>query len=341
MMAGADPTSHPTPALFFETVNAYQRTASLKAAIELDVFTAIGEGKHSVNELAERCETSDRGMRILCDYLVIIGFLTKTGSGYELTPDTARFLDRNSKAFLGGAIEFMLSPMLTESFQDVAAVVRKGGTVQPEDGLMAPENPAWVKFARAMAPMMALPAELIADLINAKSGARWKVLDMAAGHGLFGAAIGKHNPDAEIVALDWPNVLEVAVENAAAAGISDRYRTIPGSAFDADYGSGYDIVLLTNFLHHFDVPTCEGLLRKVHSALGPGGRAVTLEFIPDEDRVSPPLVAAFSMMMLGGTAGGDAYTFSELDRMFLNAGFSSNELCSIEPSLQQVVVSAR
>ncbi len=339
-MARPDNAPPPTPTLFFETVNAYQRTASLKAAIELDVFTAIGEGSHTSEELAGRCQASQRGMRILCDYLVIVGFLTKGNSRYELTPDTAKYLDRNSHAFLGGAIEFMLSPMLTDSFQDVAAVVRKGGTVQPEEGLMAPENPAWVKFARAMAPMMALPAELIAELVGAKSGDRWKVLDIAAGHGLFGAAIGKRNPNAEIVALDWPNVLEVAVENAKAAGISDRYRTIRGSAFDADYGSGYDIVLLTNFLHHFDVPTCEGLLRKVHSALGPGGRAVTLEFIPAEDRVSPPLVAAFSMMMLGGTVGGDAYTFSELDRMFLNAGFSSNELRSIEPSFQQVVVSA-
>ena len=340
-MAGVNNPSPPTLALFFETVNAYQRTASLKAAIELDVFTGIGEGKHAAGELADRCQTSERGMRILCDYMVIIGFLTKTGSRYELTPDTAKFIDRNSKAFLGGAIEFMLSPLLTDSFRDVAAVVRKGGTVQPEDGLMAPENPEWVKFARAMAPMMALPAELIAELVDAKSSAKWKVLDIAAGHGLFGVAIGKHNPNAEIVALDWPNVLEVAVENAEAAGISDRYRTIRGSAFDADYGGSYDIVLLTNFLHHFDAPTCEGLLRKVHSALLPGGRAVTLEFIPDEDRVSPPLVAAFSMMMLGGTAGGDAYTFSELDRMFLNAGFASNELRSIDPSLQQVVVSAR
>ena len=339
-MARPNNTPPPTPTLFFETVNAYQRTASLKAAVELDVFTAIGEGNRTANGLAARCRTSERGMRILCDYLVIIGFLTKGDSRYDLTPDAAKYLNRNSQAFLGGAIEFMLSHMLTDSFQDVAAVVRKGGTVQPEDGLMAPENPAWVKFARAMAPMMALPAELIAQLVDAKSGAKWRVLDLAAGHGLFGAAIGKHNSNAEIVALDWPNVLEIAVENAKKAGISDRYRTIPGSAFDADYGSGYDIVLLTNFLHHFDVPTCEGLLRKVHSSLGPGGRAVTLEFIPNEDRVSPPLVAAFSMMMLGSTVGGDAYTFSELNRMFRNAGFSGNELHSIDPSLQQVVVSA-
>ena len=81
-MAGVNNPSPPTPALFFETVNAYQRTASLKAAIELDVFTAIAEGKHAANEIADRCQTSERGMRILCDYMVIIGFLTKPGFSF-------------------------------------------------------------------------------------------------------------------------------------------------------------------------------------------------------------------------------------------------------------------
>src|SRR5204863_9150698 len=122
-------------------------------------------------------------------------------------------------------------------------------------------------------------------------------------------------PNAEIVAQDWPNVLEVAQENARAAGVSDRYRTLPGSAFDVEFGSGYDLILLTNFLHHFDVPTCERLLRKVHAALGEGGRAVTLEFVPNEDRVTPPDQAAFSLNMLALTPGGDAYTFAALDSM--------------------------
>ena len=82
-----------------------------------------------------------------------------------------------------------------------------------------------------------------------------RVLDIAAGHGLFGIEIAKANPKAEIVALDWENVLTVAKENAAAAGVSDRYQTIVGSAFDVD--RNYDLGLLTNFLHHFDTPTCE------------------------------------------------------------------------------------
>ena len=92
-------------------------------------------------------------------------------------------------------------------------------------------------------------------------------------------------------------------------------------ADDFESHGGYDIVLLTNFLHHFDRPTCVGLLQKVHAALRPGGRAAALEFVPAEDRISPPMAAAFSMMMLATTVAGDAYTFQELAGMYRDAGF--------------------
>ena len=111
--------------------------------------------------------------------------------------------------------------------------------------------------------------------------------------------------------------------------------------FDVEYGSGYDLVLLTNFLHHFDVPTCETLLRKVHTALADGGRAVTLEFVPNEDRVTPPDAAGFSMMMLTTTPSGDAYTFTELERMAANAGFSRSALHPLPPTIEQVVISEK
>ena len=136
-------------------------------------------------------------------------------------------------------------------------------------------------------------------------------------------------------------MLTVAKENAQFFGASARYHTIPGSAFDVDYGTDYDIVLLTNFLHHFDPPTCETLLRKIHSALKDGGRAVTLEFVPNEDRVTPPQAAAFSMMMLGATPAGDAYTFPELEAMFRNAGFARSELHELPPTIERVVISSK
>jgi 2-polyprenyl-3-methyl-5-hydroxy-6-metoxy-1,4-benzoquinol methylase len=112
------------------------------------------------------------------------------------------------------------------------------------------------------------------------------VLDVAAGHGLFGVTIAEHFPRAHVTALDWPNVLAVAEENAKRAGVADRHSLRPGSAFDTDWGGPYDVVLLTNFFHHFDMPTCTQLAKRAHAALAPGGRAITLEFIPATDRVT-------------------------------------------------------
>src|SRR5206468_3994860 len=108
-MTQARETRQPSPELFFNTVNAYQRSAALKAAIDLDVFTAVADGHDTPQALAARCAAAKRGLRILCDYLVVIGFLTKTGGRYGLTDDSAVFLNRNSSAYMGTAINFLLS----------------------------------------------------------------------------------------------------------------------------------------------------------------------------------------------------------------------------------------
>jgi ubiquinone/menaquinone biosynthesis C-methylase UbiE/predicted transcriptional regulator len=334
-------TQQPSPQLFFQTINAYQRTEGLKAAIELEVFTAISEGNSTAAEIAKRCNASERGTRILCDFLCIMGFLNKEANRYSLTQDSAIFLDKRSPAYLGGITEFISTPELTDAFKNFAGIVRKGGTTISEDGTVSPENPIWVKFARAMGPMMAMPAQSLAKLIDPKADAKLKVLDIAAGHGLYGIEFARNNPQAEVVAVDWAPVLEVAKENAKQAGVADRYSTLAGSAFDVDYGTGYDVVLLTNFLHHFDIPTNEKLLRKIHASLNEGGRVATVEFVPNDDRITPPDAAAFSIMMLGSTAAGDAYTFAEFEKMFANAGFTRSEIQALPASIEQVVISQK
>jgi ubiquinone/menaquinone biosynthesis C-methylase UbiE len=331
----------PSPQLFFQTINAHQHTEALKTAIELEVFTAIGEGNATVAEIAKRCEASEKGIRVLCDFLTTMEMLTKQGDRYALTLDSSVFLDKRSPAYLGGATEFLCSPMLTEGFKHMTEAVRKGGTAIEGEGTIGPDHPIWVNFARGMAGMMAMPAQLMAKLVDPNADRKLKILDIAAGHGLFGIAFANQNKEAEVTAVDWKAVLEVAKENAQKAGVGDRYSTIEGSAFEVEFGSGYDLVLLTNFLHHFDKPTCETLLRKVRAALADGGRAVTLEFVPNDDRVTPPEVAGFSLVMLVGTPSGDAYTFRELEQMFANAGFSHSTIHQLPPTFQQVVISEK
>jgi ubiquinone/menaquinone biosynthesis C-methylase UbiE len=331
----------PSPQLFFQTVNAHQRTEALKAAVELEIFTAIAEGNQTAAAIAKRVNAADRGVRILCDNLCIMGFLTKSGDQYELTPDSAFFLDKRSPTYIGGAVEFLLTPMLTAGFESLTDAVRKGGTAVSEEGTVSPDNPIWVKFARGMAAMMMMPSQQIAKLVDPQADRPLKILDIAAGHGMFGIAFAMNNPKAEVVAVDWANVLQVASENAAKFGVGDRHKLIEGDAFGGDFGSDYDLVLITNFLHHFDPPTNETLLRKVHAALKPGGRAVTLEFVPNDDRISPPEAAGFSLVMLAGTRAGDAYTFAELEKMLTNAGFKRSTIHPLPPGFQQVVISEK
>jgi ubiquinone/menaquinone biosynthesis C-methylase UbiE len=326
------------PAIVFDIMQAHQKTAALKAAIDLDVFRAVGKGPGDVASIARHCSASERGIRILCDFLVINGVLTKDHGHYRHTPTSAAFLDPASPACMASVARFLGNAAIVETDAQLAEIVRTGRTSLPGQGSVEPENPVWVEFAENMAPMMGpVAAPLGAVVLNGHKGPM-RVLDIAAGHGLFGIEIAKQNPHARVTGLDWAPVLRVALRNAEKAGVKDRYDTLPGSAFEVDFGGPHDLVLLTNFLHHFDKPTCVGLLKKVRGALKPGGKAVTLEFVPNEDRVSPPMPAGFAMTMLTTTAAGDAYTFNELRAMHQEAGFAAVTEHPIPMSPQTVVL---
>ncbi len=331
----------PSPDAFMGALTAYQRSAAVKGALDVDLFTAIGRSDETAATLATRCGASPRGTRILCDYLTVAGFLTKRGDRYALTADSARFLDRGSPACVAAAADFVYAPELREAFADVAAAVRRGGTVMGSAGTVAPDHPVWVRFARGMAPLMSMAAEAVVDLVEVDPAQPLRVLDVAAGHGMFGIAFGRRHSRSLITALDWSAVLEVAREHARAAGLDRRFRTIAGSAFEADLDGPYDLVLVPNLVHHFDPATGERLMTRVREALAPAGRAVTVEFVPDEGRVTPPHAAMFSLVMLCSTPAGDAYTFAELDAMLRRAGFGGSELRVLGPGGPQVIISQR
>ena len=223
-------------------------------------------------------------VRILCDYLAVHGFLRKDGTRYRLTPSTSIFLTTTSPAWMGSVVDFLASPEMMNLWgEDPVGFVRNGGSVGL--GSVAPDHPMWVTFAKAMVPFMAPVAHGVVAEVTKWPTAPKRILDIAAGHGMFGIALAQALPQTQVTAIDWQHVLEVARENAQRAGVADRYKTIPGNAFEVEWGPAYDLVLLTNFLHHFDHETCESLLRKARSSLAAGGHVLAVEFVPNEDRV--------------------------------------------------------
>lgn len=236
------PRSEASPFRLFQAINGFQLTEAISSAIELDIFTAIAAGHTTAKALAKQCSVAERGARILSDFLVVNGFLEKNGDQYSLSADSAKFLDRKSPAYMGSCTKFLLTDDIRQTFHDLTNSVRDGGCQKTY--AHAPESPVWVAFAHSMAPMMMMASQALAEIVVGEENRAQKVLDIAAGHGLFGIAVLRANPKADVTAVDWNNVLEVARENAKKFDVADRYKTLAGSIFDAAIGTGYDLILL-------------------------------------------------------------------------------------------------
>jgi 16S rRNA G966 N2-methylase RsmD len=321
----------------YKAALAYQTTAALVAAVKLDIFSLVGAGSNTTNLLSSETAASVRGLRILCDYLTVIGLLTKEDSTYNLTPAAKRYLDSSSPVAVASSIDFFAAPeMISLLLNDPVSYVRHGGAIGL--GSLSPDHPIWVRFAKAVVPFAAPTAKRVAVYVSALQERPSTVLDIAAGHGLYGIEVARVCVEAFVTAVDWGEVLTVARANAKKAKVDDRYHTIPGNAFDVDWGYGFDLVLLPNFLHHFSRDDCIALLRKVRNSLSPKGRALIIEFVPNENRVSPPLQAMFAFWMLASTPGGDAYTLSDLESMASSAGFAHTTARALRPTPQTLVV---
>src|SRR5262249_12099876 len=188
----------PSVGLLWDTFSGYQRTAVLKAAIELDLFTLIAGGATTIDGLAARTKAAPRGLRALLNHLVIDGFLTREGDRYGLTPTAAAFLDRNSPGYLGAAANFITSPYVVEGFNRLTEAVRRGGSVIANEASLAPEHEMWVEFARSMAGLAAMSGMLLANLLDIEHAPAQRVLDIAAGHGMFGVTLARLNPQVQV-----------------------------------------------------------------------------------------------------------------------------------------------
>lgn len=320
----------------YDVCLSYQKTAAMNAAIKLDIFTKIGDHSLSVEQISSGTGASLRGVRILCDFLCVIGLLEKKTNLYNLSVEAKRFLDGKSPHCLADIIDFLAAPeMVSLIMDDPLSYVITGGA----SGLtnISPDNPVWVRFAQAMIPFTSVTAKRTAAYITSRAMHPLNLLDVAAGHGLFGIEVAKLRGDASVTAIDSANVLEIAKNNADSAGLGNRYKTISGDAFELDWGNNYDLILLPNILHHFDPDGCVHLLVKARQSLCAKGSVLVIDMMPNPDRVSPPEQAAFAFFMLATTPQGDAYTFAEHETMARDAGLTLVDSMQLLPTPQTLI----
>ena len=334
--AAAPASERPTPERILSAFSAHERTAALLAGIELELFTAIGEGATTSEALARRTGAAERGVRILADYLVVDGLLTKHEGSYGLAPDAAAFLDRRSPMYLGSMSRFLGNQDFIRRFGRLVEAVRRGGSVE-EKHMVVPEQPLWVEFARGMAPMMAPTAGQVAEAV----GRAERVLDLAAGHGLFGIAVGEGQPGRHGRGAGLGGG---ARRRARERRTGRRGRPVQHAAGERVRGG------LRRGIRPGADPQLPSPLRSAHLRRppAPGARRARAGRAGRDRRVRArpgPGVAAdtggVQPQDAGDHAGGDAYTYAELERMCREAGFTATEMRPLAPAPQSLVIARR
>jgi cyclopropane fatty-acyl-phospholipid synthase-like methyltransferase len=328
MSGGAPIPGAITPPRVFEMMLAYKATAVLSAGIEVGIFDALADGPAGVEALAARLDLAPRGCRLLLNALGAVGLLRCDGADYHLAEGTERYLVRREPGYLGDMIKVMASRFEWDAMGSLAQAVRRGGPVVAEHA-ETPGYAYWEDFA-AFAGAVARPtAELVADSLEQWAAGRdpLRVLDVAAGHGLYGYTFASRHPQAQVWSLDWDNVLPLAREHADQLGVGERVTMIAGDMFDAPLGGPYDLILVTNVLHHFAPDRGADLLRRLREVLEPTGRLVLVGFVThDREPIHEAAAHLFSILMLVWTLAGEVHSEATYQRMLKESGFSAGRL---------------
>lgn len=318
-----DPYGLPDPRHVLSAIHGMAITATVDAALELRLFTLIEEGATRMVELRAATGASVRGLRIHLEALVSIGMLARDDECYSVPDNVKPFFVEGDPLYTGD-IAFVHHHDWWSVWPRLADAVRTGLSISGSkaDGI---ESDMWPRFVKPISFRSYWLVPRLMEHLNLRAP---KVLDVGCGSGIFSQLILKQDPEARAVGVDWPDVLKVAETQAAHLGVADRFETRPGSFHEADLGTGYDLVVLSNVCHSESPDSNRRLLKRCFDACAPGGRVAIIESFPDDpgSAKGAPLLA---LMMLVYSDEGDAFPVSTYQEWLTEAGFGGFEVAPI------------
>ena len=318
--------SPPTPEKIMQFAWGYAPPLILEAAIRNRVFDALDDGPKTIAETSAKTGASERGLFAIMNALVGLEFLTRDDAGrYSLTPESATFLVSSKPAYFGGFLAH-ISEQLIPDWLNLTTAVQTGKPFVPVN--RHSEGSAFFKqFVAGLFAMNYGSAVAAAQALGVASATGpVKVLDLAAGSGVFGIGIAQRSPHVTVTAVDWPNVLEITRKTAAQCGVADRFSYVAGDLDAADFGKGHNVATLGHILHTEGEARSRSLLRKTYDALATGGSIVIAEFLVNADRRGPISGLLFGVNMLLHSEVGGTYSFEEIRGWLEEAGFRDARL---------------
>ena len=328
--------SSPTPERLMQLAWSFAPPLIIEAAVQHGVFERLDKEPRTAAELATETGASVRGLTAILNVLVGLQLVGRDGGRYTLTPESAAFLV-SSRAGYHGMFFQHISDQLLPRWLQLNEIVRTG---RPASHVNQEEEGAqfFAEFVEALFPISFAAANALGEHLGIpRAAAPVSVLDVGAGSGVWGIALAKQSPQVRILAVDWPEVLEITKKVATQHGVADQLTTSPGDFLEADFGGGHQVVTVGHILHSEGRDRSRRLLQKIWSALAAGGTVAIQEFVPNDERTGPPHALIFAVNMLVNTDEGDTFTFAEISAWLREAGYVNPRLLDV-PSVSPLVL---
>lgn len=297
-----------------QTIRSYMPSRAILTALELDLFTAVGDGA-TAEEAARVIHVDTRSLEMLLNALVALGLLAKVEDVFRNTAESTRYLTAGSKDSHREGLLHVAN--IWHRWSTLTEAVRRGTSIPVEHA----SSPGWTKdFIAAMQRNAKERAPAVVSAVGTM-GVR-RILDLGGGSGIYSIAFSKASPEIHCEILDLPEVVPLTAGYIERAGAASQVTIRAGDMLEEDLGSGFDLVLLNAICHMFSPEQNLRLFRRARQALVPGGRLVVQDFLLNGDKTGPLHAALFSLNMLVGTASGACYSESEYTAWMASSGFT-------------------
>lgn len=324
--------SAPNPGLLMQVATAHRASVALFAAAELDIFTALANGADTPEAVADAIGvTHVEAVRLVMEMCVTSGLLHRrdgVSAGFVNSPTTDFFLVRGRPSYIGAGLQYAAD--LYPAWGCLTDLVRTGRPPLPPDTILGDDPEKTRHFVLAMHQRAQGIGTVVSAMVDL-AGCR-RLLDVGGGPGTYSMRLIDRTPGLRSTVLDLPGVLAVTRTLVDDAGYGDRIDLQPGNYLTADFGTGYDVVLLSGMMHREVPADCRLLLRKAAAALGPGGRILVSDVFFDDDlKVSPPFAVEFALHMMLTSDRGSAHAVTEMARWMTEAGAASVDVRPLPP----------
>jgi len=303
------------PAELLKLSGSYWATCALHAGVKLDLFSPLSARPHTAGALAQSLGLNERALEMLLGALVAMGLLRRQADAFAATDAAKRWLARDSEDYLGHMI--LHHHHLVPGWARLDEAVRQGAPVRDRVS-HEPREQERESFLMGMFNLAMLSAPKVVPHIDLAG--RGKLLDLGGGPGTWAIQFCLANPDLTAVIFDLPTTRPFAEQTVARFGLADRIAFVAGDFTSDELPAGCDVAWLSQVLHGEPPEQAAAVVRRAAEALASGGMLLVQEFILDADRCGPEFPALFSLNMLLGTPGGQAYSEPELGSMMERAG---------------------